>query len=86
MCAHKNKMNFDYDVDHDVLYVSFGRPMPSYCADDIGGVLLLKSYKSHKLSGFTVMDFSKKKIRQIEKAIPVEINLDDIRSIRQPLS
>lgn len=73
MYATLSELNIGYDQDHDILYVSIGAPVPSYCDEDIEGVLFRKSMKSHKLSGVTIMDFSKKTELQLERILPPEI-------------
>lgn len=75
MYATLSELNIGYDQDHDILYVTIGAPVPSYCDEDNEGVLFRKSTNSHKLSGVTIMDFSKKTELQLQRILPIEIDV-----------
>jgi len=45
----------DYDEEADVLYVSFGEPVPSLTLDIGSGVLVHYVEESGELTGFTVL-------------------------------
>lgn len=79
MIATPSELNIGYDEDHDILYVSIGMPVPSYCDEDIEGVLFRKSMENHKLSGITIMDFSKKNESQLKRILPPEIGVRELR-------
>lgn len=79
MYATLSELNIGYDPDHDILYVTIGEPVPSYCDEDIEGVLFRKSMNSHKLSGVTIMDFSKKNESQLTRILPLEIDVVKLR-------
>ncbi len=81
MNARRRKLTLNYDENHDVLYVSLGTPKPSYCDNDIDGVLIRRSIKSNRLSGLTIMDFSKKNKEQLKRIIPYKINLDELYNL-----
>lgn len=81
MIATSVKLNMDYDPDHDILYISIGTPIPSYCDKDIEGVLFRKSMDDHKLSGVTIMDYSKKNESQLKRILPPELDTREIRAI-----
>lgn len=72
------KLNIGYDQDHDVLYVSIGDPVPSYCDEDIEGVLFRKSISTNTLSGITIMGFAKKTKQQLIRILPTEINVEEL--------
>lgn len=78
MNANKNKLNLNYDKDNDVLYVSMGKPKPSYCEEDLNGVLIRRSFQNNKYSGVTIMDFSKKSKEQLRSSIPFKIDVDEL--------
>lgn len=69
-----------YDNKHDVLYVSIGKPQPSYCDNDINGVLIRRSIVNNRYSGVTIMDFSRKSKDQLKTIIPFKIDLDKLYS------
>ena len=47
-------MRLHYDKEADVLYVSIGEPVPSYCEDE-DGYMLRYSQETGNLSGMTVI-------------------------------
>lgn len=72
------ELNIGYDQEYDILYVSIGAPVPSYCDKDIEGVLFRKAMNSHELSGVTIMDFSQKTKSQLKRILPPEISVDEL--------
>lgn len=78
MSVRKQRLIVNYDRDHDVLYVSVGRPKPSYCDQDLDGILIRKSFQNDSFSGVTIMDFSKKTKEQLKKSVPLDV--EDIYS------
>jgi hypothetical protein len=69
---------YNYDNDHDVLYISIGKQKPSYCDQDLSGILIRKAFASDKISGVTILDFTKKTTEQLQTAIPLRINFERI--------
>lgn len=78
MNARKKRITVNYDKDHDVLYVAIGNPKPSYCDDDIEGVLIRRAMDSNRLSGVTIMDFSRKTREQLQRIIPFKVDINDL--------
>ncbi|GAB6180970.1 hypothetical protein JCM14036_22890 [Desulfotomaculum defluvii] len=78
MNARKKKLTLNYDKSHDILYVSIGLPKPSYCADDIEGVLIRRAIQTDRLSGVTIMDFSQRSKEQLKKIIPFKLEIEDL--------
>lgn len=78
MNVRKRKVTINYDKDHDILYVSIGTPKPSYCDDDIEGVLIRRSMETNRLSGVTIMDFSRKNKEQLKRIIPFKLDINDL--------
>ncbi|RPJ73130.1 MAG: DUF2283 domain-containing protein [Alphaproteobacteria bacterium] len=50
----------EYDEDADVLYMTFGKPVPCICTEDEAGVVIRHTYKPRKLNGITIVDFKKR--------------------------
>lgn len=78
MNVRKNRITVDYDREHDVLYVSLGKPKPSYCDDDIEGVLIRRTMDTNRLSGVTIMDFSRKTRDQLKRIIPFKVDISEL--------
>ncbi|HBC94325.1 MAG TPA: hypothetical protein DCZ10_15860 [Pelotomaculum sp.] len=78
MSARRRKLTLNYDKEHDVMYVSLGAPKPSYCDDDIEGVLIRRSLESNRLSGVTIMDFSRKTKEQLKRIIPFNLDISEL--------
>lgn len=78
MNVRNRRLIINYDENHDVLYVSVGRPKPSYCDEDIDGILIRKTFASNRFSGVTILDFSKRTKEQIRESLPYKINVDEL--------
>lgn len=50
-------LNFDYDKESDVLYVSLGRPRRAISREADGGVIVRFDLKTRKVVGFTIINF-----------------------------
>ena len=57
----RNSINYQLDESADVLYASFGKPIPSVCEEIAGGVLVRKSLMTGEITGFTIINY----IRQL---------------------
>ena len=53
-------MNYDYDKNADVLYISFGKPKEAICVEKEAGILLRVDPFKDKLVGITVINVKKK--------------------------
>lgn len=72
-------INYDYDEDEDILYVTIGKPTPSVSEEIEEGILIRRDIKTHKLTGVTILDY-KDRIKNNEKInIPKEFDLSSIR-------
>ena len=67
-------LNLDYDKKNDVLYISIGRPKPSYGEEDVPGIVILKDIITDEITGITVFDFMKR------------IQSNDIKNLNLPIS
>lgn len=61
-------VNSYYDKEADVLYVSFGEPVPSESLDTGEDLLIRFNPKTGEITGFTVLNFSEFG-REIEEVV-----------------
>ncbi|OGL55207.1 MAG: hypothetical protein A3G31_09555 [Candidatus Schekmanbacteria bacterium RIFCSPLOWO2_12_FULL_38_15] len=61
-------VNSYYDEEADVLYVSFGEPVPSESLDTGEDLLIRFNPKTGEITGFTVLNFSEFG-REIEEVV-----------------
>jgi hypothetical protein len=54
---HVPPLTVDFDADADVLYVSLGKPVPSYSDEEPDGILLNRDYSGNRPSGVTAICF-----------------------------
>jgi len=70
----------DYDQRHDILYVSIGNPVPSYSNEEkLKGVYVRKAIGTEKITGATVMDYSKRDKQTLGKYIPFKVDFHNVR-------
>ncbi len=72
----KGKPALNYDQEHDVLYISLGPPVPSYSDEDgVRGVLIRRAIGTGEITGATIIDYSKRDKKQLQKVLPFRVNL-----------
>ena len=72
-------INYDYDEEEDILYISIGKPTPSISEEIEEGILIRRDIKTHKISGVTILDY-KDRIKNNERInIPKEFNLSEVK-------
>lgn len=75
-----NKKMWQYDADHDVLYISIGDPVPSYSDEDsIKGVFIRRAFEDNRVTGATIIDYSKRNKQVLMGVLPFKINLEKIK-------
>jgi uncharacterized protein YuzE len=52
----KTKINWDYDADADVLYISFGNPKESEGVDIGDGTIIRIEPNKHEITGITIIN------------------------------
>jgi len=52
----KNKINWDYDADADVLYISFGKPGIAEGVDIGDGTIVRIEPITNEITGFTILN------------------------------
>ncbi|OLD61781.1 MAG: hypothetical protein AUI33_14195 [Ignavibacteria bacterium 13_1_40CM_2_61_4] len=60
-------LNWEYDADADVLYVSIGAPESALGMDIGGGVIIRYDEKSRRVVGLTVMGVKERIMRGLKK-------------------
>lgn len=70
-----NNIIMDYDKEHDILYISIDKPIPSFSDDEVWkGVFIRKSIVSNFVSGATILDFSKRNKEALKKYLPFDVD------------
>lgn len=78
--SKNNYLNLYYDKEADVLYFSKGEPSKDDISDEIEDeVIVRKNSKTKEVTGFTILNFSKKskKVKQSIK-LPIEVDLKQV--------
>ncbi|HBY21054.1 MAG: hypothetical protein A2Y24_03435 [Clostridiales bacterium GWE2_32_10] len=75
-------LNYNFDKNDDILYVTIGYPIPSYGEEDIEGIILRKSMQTHELAGITILDFRDrlKNHKEDLSSLPITLNLKEIEN------
>jgi uncharacterized protein YuzE len=55
MVEKPDQINWEYDKEADVLYISFGKPQPALSLDLGSGIVARYLEKSNKIVGFTLI-------------------------------
>jgi len=56
----KKIIEYTYDEESDVMYISFGKPKPAVCHEVEEGMLLRKDAGTGMWCGLTIINFSKR--------------------------
>lgn len=80
---NKNKtLNLFYDFEADVLYFSKGKPSNRDISDEAADeVIVRRNSKTKEITGFTILNFSKKSKKSSEFRLPLEIDLKQSASL-----
>lgn len=66
----------EYDQDGDILYIARGKLTTQDISDELGDdVVVWKNKKSGEVSGFTVLNFSKRSSSKKGVELPIEVDL-----------
>ena len=73
----KKNFKLEYDKEGDILYVTKGQLTKEDTSEELGDdVVIWKNKKSHDVSGFTVLNFSKRSSKKTGKInLPFEVEL-----------
>lgn len=71
----KNQLNYYYDQEADVLYISKGKPSKKDISNEIGdGVVARYDEKKKEINGLTILNFAQRTKRSSKAiALPLEI-------------
>lgn len=75
---HLNNINYNYDRDHDVLYLYIGKQSLSYADEPYPGIYIKYSDDTDKLTGAVIMDYTKQDINLLNKVLPIDIDYTNI--------
>lgn len=74
-----NNLIFSYDNRHDILEISIGKPVPSFSDEEhLKGLYIRRSIDGGKITGATVMDYSKRNKNILKKYIPFKVDFNSI--------
>ena len=72
------KLNINFDIENDVLYLSFGEPRPSFSEEFDDGVFVRYDMDTEELTGITIIDFTKRTDQLKGLNLPGDITLDEM--------
>ena len=66
-----------YDREADVVYISLGRPRPSYVREDpdVEGLCYRYSLEGDRLTGITIIWYSSQDEKELRRKIPFPVDL-----------
>lgn len=72
-----NNFKLEYDKKDDILYISRGNLTKEDTSDELGGdVIIWRNKRTDKISGFTVLNFSKRSSKKSGRVdLPFEVEL-----------
>ena len=69
----------NYDSQHDILYISIEEPVPSFSDEEhLKGLYIRRAQDSGRITGATVMDYSKRNKQILKKYIPFKVDFNNI--------
>lgn len=73
----KNNFQLEYDKERDILYLSRGILTKEDTSEELGDdVVIWRNKKTQEVSGFTVLNFSKRSSKKTGKVnLPIEVEL-----------
>lgn len=77
MSSKKNNFQLEYDKEGDILYLSKGKLTKEDTSEELGDdVVIWRNKKTKDVSGFTVLNFSKRASKKSNKIdLPFEVEL-----------
>lgn len=78
--SKKNNFKLEYDKEDDILYISRGQLTKEDTSEELGDdVVIWKNKKTHEVSGFTVLNLSKRSSKKTGKInLPFEVELHSL--------
>ena len=65
----KPSLNWEYDEEADVLYISVGRPRPAVGTDIGDGVIVRYDAKKKEVAGLTILGFRARTLQSLKEAV-----------------
>lgn len=56
MSTKTNNLDYHYDKQHDILYISVGVPIPSYSEEILPGIFLRRNFDTDEVTGLTILN------------------------------
>lgn len=75
-----NNINYNYDRDHDVLYLYIGKQSLSYADEPYPGIYIKYSDDTDKLTGAVIIDYKKRDINLLSNVLPIDIDFSNINT------
>lgn len=75
------KLKVNYDIESDVLYLSFGEPRPSFTKTFDDGVYVRYDLETEVLTGITIVDFSKRTDQLKGINLPGDVTFDKMTEL-----
>lgn len=76
---------FNYDIEHDVLYVFIAPPRIAYEDEVYPGIFLRKDDDTDEVLGAIIMGYKNIDIDYLSKIIPIKIDFNKINKSIKPL-
>ena len=70
------ELQFNYDKENDILYISINRLKPSYSKEDIPGIITRRDIETDELTGITILDFCTRLKDNSLQALELPIKVD----------
>jgi len=89
MCAvgtDVDSVRSTYDRRKDILYVVTGVPAPATYEENVPGILIRRRDDDNKVIGAVVVGFSRRSSQELQRAVPLRINWDELREQHQAQS
>lgn len=78
MSAVASKPNVIYDGRHDILYLLIDAPKPSLYYEDVPGIAIRRAASNDRITGATIMEFSKQSVSYLRRQVPIDIDWEAI--------
>lgn len=79
--AKLDGIKFSYDNVHDVLYIYFGEPRPSFSEEIAPGFFVSLSEDDETVTGIIIIDYKKRDKNFLAAKTPINIDFDKINAM-----
>lgn len=75
-----NHLNYYYDVEADVFYLTKGAPKITDLSEEVDeGVIVRMDHKTHQVRGFTILNLSRRVTRRQPIELPFQVEFGVMR-------